>query len=268
MSKSLKAINKVPFAPVVAIAFGLVTAALTFAIPAWRFTQMIVATGLPGVLSAARPPLGDTARALVAITVGLSVCAVLWIGLSVLRAFLKRSKPGRAKARGTRIDPVIVDESKAALNSAGQRSPIFAERDLGAPFMSDEVLGAKRIEAVVGQSPLTTAAEDEELVLETSWSEAVPSAFGSASEVVALREAPPAMPPEDVIVAPPVAMPTSVKDSGHPMANQALSDLIVRLDTAVEARSKREVIRPSGDILSLRQALDGLFESRISMVKD
>lgn len=254
MSKSLKLINKVPFAPVVAIAFGLATAALTFAIPAWRFAQMIVATGLPTVLSAARPPLGDTARALVAIAVGLSVCAALWIGLSVLRTLFKQSKYGRVKARGSRIDPVIVGTPSAAVNVPGQRSPIFAERDLGAPFMSDEVLSTQGFEAELDQSPLPAAPVAEELVLETSWANEAPTPFEAASE--------------DVVTAPPVASPTVIKEAPQPSVNQRLSDLIVRLDTAVEARSKREVVRPSGDILSLRQALDGLFETRVSMVKD
>lgn len=247
MSKSLKAINKVPFAPVVAIAFGLVTAALTFAIPAWRFAQLIIATGLPNILSAARPPLGDTARALFAIGVGLSVCAMLWIGLSLLRTLFKRAKPSRTKAKGSRIDPVVVSASNIGLNAAGQRSPIFAERDLGAPFMSDEVLSTQGFEADVPEA--------EELTLETSWADAAPPAFEVTSEPTKPDIAPETPRAHEAVELPPVA-------------NQRLSDLIVRLDTAVEARNNREVIRPSGDILSLRRALSDLFESRVSVARD
>jgi apolipoprotein N-acyltransferase len=91
VAKLSKQIDKIPFAPVVAIAFGVVSAALVFAVPDWRFSQGVTASGLPEILSAARPPLGDTARALVAIAVGMAVCTVLWIGLSVLGGFSKRA---------------------------------------------------------------------------------------------------------------------------------------------------------------------------------
>lgn len=245
----MKFLDKVPFAPVVAIAFGLVTAGLTFAIPAWRFAQMIVATGLPTVLRAAEPPLGDTARALVAICVGLGVCASLWIGLSLWQRLLKRMPAGQAKARGTRIDPVIVGTSTPARQPTGQRSPIFAERDLGAPFMSDEVLSAQRIEPVPEATQMAEAAVPDELVLESAWSEE-------------------ALPPvQKVSEAALVVVPTSHNDKADDMPNQKLSDLIVRLDRAVEARSKREAVTPSGDILSLRTALDGLFETRVQAAK-
>ena len=245
MRKTMKVLNKVPFAPVVAVAFGLVTAGLTFAIPAWRFAQMIVATGLPTVLRAAQPPLGDTARALVAISVGLTVCASLWIGLSALRKLLKRMPAGQAKARGTRIDPVIIATASAPRQQSGKRSPIFAERDLGAPFMSDQVLSAQGYETVQETAQQSEAAACDELVLESAWSEEAP-------------------PPVDIVAD---ITPTSHNDKADVMPNQNLSDLIVRLDTAVEARSKREVVTPSGDILSLRTALDGLFETRVQAAK-
>lgn len=249
MRKTMKILNKVPFAPVVAVAFGLVTAALTFAIPAWRFAQMIVATGLPTVLSAAQPPLGDTARALVAINVGLAVCASLWIGLTFLRKLLKQMPTGQAKARGTRIDPVIMGTSTPKPQPAGKRSPIFAERDLGAPFMSDEVLSAQGYEAIQETTQQADAAAPDELVLESAWSEEVPP----------IVKAVPDLAPDNI--------PSSHIDKADVMPNQNLSDLIVRLDSAMEARSNRKAVNPSGDIHSLRTALDGLIDPRIAAVR-
>lgn len=271
VSKKLKFINKIPFAPVVGIAFGFVTAILVFAIPAWRFAQMIVATGLPSVLSAARPPLGDTARALVAISLGLAVCAGLWIGLSILRSLLKRAKSGQVKARGTRIDPVIVAKAPAApdsLPSTGRRRPIFAESDLGAPFMSDEILRTPSVSPIVSVESEPSRPVDDELVLDTSWEHEVPAAAAPFNESIVApfsgANAPSIFTPFAPMIEPtpaPVAAPVAAAAEPKLAANQSLSDLIVRLDCALEARNQREAARPSGDIVSLRDALSGLAVS-------
>lgn len=136
MNRRLKTLAKVPFAPVVAAMFGTITLILIYLTPGWLFERMVVASGLPSLIAAAQPPLGDTARKLSSIAGGLGVFITLWAGLALLRAIIKRNAP--PKARGSRIDAAAPGiESPIAKR---KRDPIFAERDLGAPFMSDEAI--------------------------------------------------------------------------------------------------------------------------------
>ena len=239
MAMMLKTIDKIPFAPVVAIAFGLVSAALVFAVPDWRFSQAVTASGLPEILSAARPPLGDTARALVALAMGFGVGIFLWIGLSAMGALVKARKPKRMKARGTRIEPIIATKSATKTAMPQHRRPIFAERDLGAPFMSDEV---------VANAP--NIPDAEELVLETPMLDETP-------EFVAT----PVMAPLPVIepakaVAPAPVFAVQPVERVAPTNEQSVGDLMLRLESAVARRTNRGA--PAGDIASLRQALRGI----------
>ncbi len=224
MNRLLKRVARVPFAPVVAAMFGVITLILIFMTPGWLFERMVQASGLPSLIPAAQPPLGETARRLSAIAGGLGVFSALWAGLALLRAIVKRNAP--PKARGSRIDaaaaPIV--ESPIAKRS---REPIFAERELGAPFMSDEAI------ANVVSSPPTDDAEQDE-------------------------------PP---VPAPPVPEPDQtplVLDRIAPRPNenkQKLSDELARLQSALDRRAARGLsARPlgAGDIASLRKALRGL----------
>lgn len=134
MTNRLKGLPNVPFAPIAALLFGGVASILVFATPQWLFERGVVASGLPALVSAAQPPLGDTARLLSAGVVGLIVALVLWPVFALLvrgaRRGRKRSGP---KARGSRISPVAVPRTA---DGEASRAPIFAQRDLGAPFMS------------------------------------------------------------------------------------------------------------------------------------
>ena len=223
MNRLLKRVARVPFAPVVAAMFGVITLILIFMTPGWLFERMVQASGLPSLIPAAQPPLGETARRLSAIAGGLGVFSALWAGLALLRAIVKRNTP--PKARGSWIDaaaPTV--ESPIAKRS---REPIFAERELGAPFMSDEAIAS-----VVSSPPIDDAEQDE--------------------------------PP---VPAPPVPEPDQaplVLDRIAPRPNedkQKLSDELARLQSALDRRAARGLsARPlgAGDIASLRKALRGL----------
>lgn len=222
MNRLLKRVARVPFAPVVAAMFGMIALILIFMTPGWLFERMVVASGLPSLIAAAQPPLGETARKLSAIAGGLGVFSALWAGLALLRAIVKRNAP--PKARGSRIDaaaPIV--ESPIAKRS---REPIFAERELGAPFMSDEAI------ASVVSSPPTDDAESAQPV--------------SAPTVPEPDQAP------------------LVLDRIAPRPNedkQKLSDELARLQSALDRRAARGLsARPlgAGDIASLRKALRGL----------
>ena len=71
---------ELPAAALAAAAVAFVTVAL----PDWRFESAVAASGLGGILEAARPPLGQTARLVAALVLGgLSFLAV-WFGLRAL----------------------------------------------------------------------------------------------------------------------------------------------------------------------------------------
>lgn len=223
MNRLLKRIAKIPFAPVVAAMFGLIFVTLVLMTPGWLFERMIVASGLPALIPAAGPPLGETARSLAAFGGGLGVFLALWVALAVLRALIKRNAP--AKARGSRIDAVTRPVQPPVADARRKREPIFAERELGAPFMSDEAIAK---------------------VAET-----IPAAPSSLPSAAPAAEPEPLLP--DRIAPAPAPEPT-------PSGPTVISEL-ERLEAALDRRAQRGLAtRPigAGDIASLRHALRGL----------
>lgn len=230
-------LSTVPFVPVVALLFGAVTVILILMTPLWLFERGVVVSGLPALLPAAQPPLGQTARILSAVAAGLGVAALLWGLLYILRAFIKRKAP--PKARGMRIEATkpFVTKGAATFDTgiaplSRKREPIFAERDLGAPFMSDEAIASPTFK------PLPATPIEPEVFLPAVEQQPVPDAALLASE---LREAPAVLP----FVA----------------GSETIAGLMARLDAALERRSAQGVLQnpvPIGDIASLRKALGAL----------
>ena len=232
----MKTSFKIPFAPVVAVAFGIVATVLMLMTPQWLFERGVMASGLPSLLPAATPPLGSTARTLAAVFAGLAVAFPLWAVLATLRKAVKRAVP--LKARGSRIDAVPAKVQ----NPIGQREPIFAQRDLGAPFMSHEAIAVQSLNAVVVAEP----------VAETPLIE---------SAVVANAPAPliaPGLAPAP-LVAKPVTLEafTTVSSTEN---DDSIAGLMTRLDAAIARQSHKSTARPLaiGDIASLRKALGAL----------
>lgn len=60
----LKQIQRLPFAPVVALMFAGVAAILVLATPVWLLEHAVISLGLPDLLPASAPPLGGKARVL------------------------------------------------------------------------------------------------------------------------------------------------------------------------------------------------------------
>jgi hypothetical protein len=225
MNRRLKSIAKVPFAPVVAAMFGVITLILIFMTPGWLFERMVTASGLPSLIAAAQPPLGETARKLSAIAGGLGVFASLWLALALLRAAIKRNAP--PKARGRRIDAAIPVAESNVLKR--KRDPIFAERELGAPFMSDEAIAVAATIAPAAPTVAEPEAAAEPMI--------APSTNNEEPLIL------------DRIAPAPVAQ------------EKGLANELTRLETALERRAERGLsAKPlgAGDIASLRKALRGL----------
>ncbi|RIA37641.1 hypothetical protein DFR49_3528 [Hephaestia caeni] len=122
-----------PIAPVVSGAVGLLTALAFALLPIAGIEQAAVASGLAGVLPAAAPPLGITARMGLILAGGAGVTALLWAGLYLAvgtRALALTFGGDRAEP-----DAVPVLRRADAHPDAPARRPISAARDLGEPVI-------------------------------------------------------------------------------------------------------------------------------------
>lgn len=139
--KSLVA--RLPKIPTASAVSGLIVAALILMTPNDWFEAFIVETGLPGLVSAAEPPLGARARIVFALGAALLVTSAAWAVLSFILARKRRAEES-TENWPTEFD----DHSRPATGSLRQadahpdapyRRPIMAEDDLGAPFDRTEV---------------------------------------------------------------------------------------------------------------------------------
>jgi hypothetical protein len=151
-----KLTNRLPFAPIVALLFAGTSAALMMATPVWLLEKWVAKSGLASVVSAAEAPLGFKARILMVVAVALIVGLVTLIAMIPIGRMLGSKKMNRHFAPGVKGKPVAVSpfsppqmDDVQDSNDAGRykpaaaetnfgfaRAPIFADRELGAPFMT------------------------------------------------------------------------------------------------------------------------------------
>jgi hypothetical protein len=144
-----KKINRLPVAPIVAVLFAGAAGALVLATPKWLLGKWVAASGLATVLSAANPPLGLKAHILIAAGVAGIAGLVTFLGALTVGRMIARKKsrpfvdapieafsaPIEKAAEGVaRFD---ASDSISPPPTGFSRPPIFAERELGAPFMSE-----------------------------------------------------------------------------------------------------------------------------------
>lgn len=115
--------------PVAGLA-ALAVAFAAFTIPDAILSRAVEATGLPSVLSAAQPPLGTTARLLMAAAGALVTFVAAFALLRWLDRFAAREAPP-VRARPTSDAPRV--HRADAHPDAPPRRPISAMRDLGEP---------------------------------------------------------------------------------------------------------------------------------------
>ena len=121
-----------PIAPVFAGALGLLTALAFALLPMAAIERGAMESGLAGLLPAAAPPLGVTARIALILAGGAGVTAILWAGLTLAvgtRALALTFGSGAEEA-----DEVPVLRRADAHPDAPARRPISAARDLGEPI--------------------------------------------------------------------------------------------------------------------------------------
>ncbi len=134
MANAARLLQRLPLAPVIATMFGMTAAALVAATPQWLFENAVVSTGISGALAAAHPPLHMTARLIAVFAAFAVVAAVVWGGVTLVEKLLSR----RPAPTGDELD--LTDFAEELPKLGGRRRPISADRELGAPLMSDEAL--------------------------------------------------------------------------------------------------------------------------------
>lgn len=120
-----------PLAPIVAGVLGVGVAAVCALMPAAMLESLVMDSGLPAVLSAAEPPLGTTARLMLAGGAGGLVALFGWFGLFLVLGSRGVSF-GKAEPLGEAV-PVL--RRADAHPDAPARAPLLATRDLGTPFL-------------------------------------------------------------------------------------------------------------------------------------
>lgn len=167
---------------VMAALAGSAAALMVMLAPAPGLEALVAESGLPAVLAAAQPPLGLTARALLAGAVALLVAAVAFTGLRALeglprisaRKFTNFTHRSVEKASPPEVETPIV------------RKPIFATAELGAPFNSVVAAEPKRVEAA---PTFVREAEPEDIIEPEPTSVLPPREAQSIAELVARLEA-------------------------------------------------------------------------------
>lgn len=122
-----------PVAPLAGIAAGVLTALVFGLMPVVTLEGFILRSGLAAVVAAAEPPLGSTARLLLILSGGSFVGLVSWFGLFLLIG--SRTVSISAGATGNTAPDVPVLRRADAHPDAPARAPLFANRDLGVPFL-------------------------------------------------------------------------------------------------------------------------------------
>lgn len=162
---------------------GSAAAVMTMLAPASELEALVGESGLPAVLAAAQPPLGLTARALLAAAVALLAAAAAFTGLRSLEGLPRISTRKFTKFTHRRGEKALPPEAETPV----VRKPIFAEAELGAPFNSVVAAAPKRLEAAV---PTFVREVESEVVIEPEPAPVLPPCEAqSIAELVARLEA-------------------------------------------------------------------------------
>ena len=120
----LKQLQRLPFAPVVALMFAAVAALLVLATPVWLLEHAVLVVGLPDVVPAAAPPLGTKARFLLVCLAGGSAAFMAFVAALPFRNAKSR------KPQAVTVQPLRRDAEEAPIFN---RPSVFA-----APVLEDE----------------------------------------------------------------------------------------------------------------------------------
>ena len=125
-----------PIAPLGAIAVSILAIIACLAAPPSPLDRLVLASGLPDWLPAAAPPLGRSARLLLALAAGAGTGAGAWAVLFLRVGKRRVAIAPRARGLAEPSEGVPIIRRADAHPDAPARRPIFAEQDLGEPFLA------------------------------------------------------------------------------------------------------------------------------------
>lgn len=242
-------VSRLPFAPVVALMFAAAAATLILASPIWLLERETARAGIAGLMPAAAPPLGSTARMLLTALAAIGAGALAFVAGRLVEPLVE-NRPVRRSV----IGPDAGEQPISFLREAGlivapvpapaidtTPPPISATRELGPPLMSEEALAQAPVDrpeaqgdgdAAAGQDPVlllaAPATDDQELLLvDPLVDEAAVSPPEAAEAAVAVDPAP--------VASRAVQLPVAEPDNRQPGGGreEAVSDMIRRLRRSV-----------------------------------
>ena len=177
----------VPVAPLGGVAMGLMTAALFELVPGDMLDRLILRSGIPAIVAAAEPPLGMTARLVLALIGGGSVALLGWFALFLIlgsrRLMLGGDALADADSGSDDMAPVL--RRADAHPDAPSRRPVFANRDLGTPFLEVRARQTEADEIDAGQAaaalPMSSVAVDLPFDLDVPMANFDPAAIGQTA---------------------------------------------------------------------------------------
>lgn len=221
-----------PIAPVIAGVVGGAVALCALAVPMTALESLVMGSGLPAMIAAAEPPLGFTARAVVALGAGGTVALFSWFALFVLIGARSLTIGDAGEIDLDAVATPILRRADAHPD-APPRPPLLATRDLGRPF--DTLRGMRE----VGQVEEVEEDEDE-----------LPEPMAIAPVAVAPIEQPlpidldqplAAFDPDalpEVPLAAPVALPPLARSAKPPVFDETERFEVFELPTPVRAEPR------------------------------
>lgn len=256
-----------PIAPVIAGVLGGAVALGVLVVPMSVLEGLVMDSGLPAVIAATEPPLGFTARFIMAFGAGASVALFSWFAAFVLLGS-RTLTIGDGEETDLDLDavPTPVLRRADAHPDAPPRPPLLATRDLGRPFDAfrtppditkiEEEIEEIAIEvAAPVQEPLAIAPIEQPLPVDLDQPLA---AFDPDAMPEVPLAAPVALPPLSRSARPPVfeeterfdvfELPAPVRPEPRPISLVSREDAITRPETeasvhALLERLERGVLR-------------------------
>lgn len=121
----------VPLAPLIAGGLAVLVALVFALMPADLLGRLALDSGIAALVPAAEPPLGTTARMALVLVGGGGVGLVGWFALYLLIGTRSISISGRERSADA---PPVLRRADAHPDAPARR-PLFANRDLGTPFL-------------------------------------------------------------------------------------------------------------------------------------
>ena len=240
---------------------ALSVAFVAYAMPDAFFADAVAGTGLPAILPAAAPPLGQTARLSVILAAALGTFVLIWL---VLRAIGSRPSEAPVRARSAEVPADPPRLRRADFHpDAPSRRPLFAGLALGEPAEAE----TPDLPRFLRPEPVEEAEEAGDW-LELTDAEMVEPASEDIRHVETYVEAGEAAEAEPFAEEETVLMPDAVAaDEAMP----SIAELMERLEQGLQRRqlrATRAVAEPVIEAVPFDDPVDDPIDARLRSALD